>query len=173
MVKPLAVISKGVLDIIPPVITSKEKITNPLRVDTKSPKQHRKAVYKMALYFKRELDYDFVLYDYKSNEADDFHVAYLWIDPDCVDLSVEFRVPCIGATCFRLRKRKNAPSIWGMQWIWLHPYFRRKGFLTASWPKFKEEFPDFICEPPLSNSMISFLKKTDSLKLGADSHDEM
>ncbi len=46
-----------------------------------------------------------------------------------------------------------------MQWIWFHPYFRRQGLLTEAWPKFKEEFGNFCCEPPLSDAMETFLSK--------------
>jgi len=172
MLKPLAM-TRGVLDIKAPLITSKEKITNPRRVDTRSPKPHRKAVFQMALYFKREFKYDSLQYGYDGNETDELHVAYLWIHPDFINFSDEFRVPCIGATCFRWRKWKDTPPGWAMQWIWLHPYFRRKGLLKASWPKFKEEFPDFICESPLSESMISFLKKMGPSKLEREKGDRL
>lgn len=162
----------GVLDIKAPLITSKEPITNPFRVYRKSPIQHRKAVHDMALYFKREFNYDFPQYDYREEKPDELLAAYLWVHPDFIDFAVDFRIPCIGAACFRLRNRADAPSSWAMQWVWFHPYLRRKGLLAASWPHFNEGFPDFICEPPLSESMELFLKKVDPAKLGTETNEE-
>ncbi len=46
-----------------------------------------------------------------------------------------------------------------MQWVWLHPYMRRKGCLTRAWPIFAERFGQFDCEPPLSDAMQTFLEK--------------
>ena len=145
--------------IIPPVITSNRYyMDNPVRVTVGSCLQKRKAVYQMAVYFRREFGYDFVQYGYEGDEDDIKHVAFLWIplDHHC---SVYGNVPCVGATCFRWREWSNIPHGWAMQWIWMHPYFRGKGLLKSAWPKFKEEFGEFICEPPLSPAMELFLKK--------------
>jgi hypothetical protein len=158
MAKQLALMP-GSLDIISPLITTDELISNPLEVTYKSPKQHRKAVYKIAQYFKREFRYDFVQYGYNGNEKDELHCAFLWIDPECVELAVDFKVPCVGATCFRWRTTADDTPIWVMDWVWFHPYYRRRGLLTAAWPLFKERFKNFACEHPLSDPMKKFLHK--------------
>ncbi|MDA8084066.1 MAG: hypothetical protein M0024_10460 [Nitrospiraceae bacterium] len=160
MTKPLAM-QKGALDIIAPLISVNEPFTNPLEVTYKSAKQHRKAVYKIARFFKKEFQYDFVQYGYDGDEKDELHCAFLWIDPGTVELATEFRVPCVGATCFRWRSNADDSPLWVMDWIWIHPFYRRKGLLTAAWPQFRDRFKDFVCERPLSEAMKKFLLKND------------
>lgn len=156
--KPLAVI-QGTLDIVAPLVTAEDIRSTPLRVTNKSLKQHRDAVYKMAQYFRRELHYDFVQYGPEETESELSLVAFLWLAPDVRHLSNDFRVPAVGATCFRWREWQNHPAGWAMDWIWMHPYFRRRGLLSASWLNFRDEFGDFVCEQPISASMKHFLEK--------------
>ncbi|MEZ2301596.1 MAG: hypothetical protein ACM65K_25930 [Microcoleus sp.] len=141
------------IDIVCPLISG-NYLPNPIKVTTKSPKTYRKAVYRIAQFFRREFEYDFVQYGYEGEETDPNHVAFLWIHPEARGYSKEFKVPCIGACCFRLR-----PSGYGLQWIWLHPYLRRQGLLSDTWAKFITEFGNFHVEPPLSDPMKAFLKK--------------
>jgi hypothetical protein len=146
------------IDIITPLVwLDKMECNNPIRITHKSPKRYRKTVYKIACFFRREFEYDFVQYD--EDEDDPKHVAFLWLHPISMQLPNEkFRFPCIGATCFRYREWTDAPHGYVMQWIWFHPYWRQKGLLSKSWPNFTQEFGDFICEPPYSRAMIGFLK---------------
>jgi hypothetical protein len=140
-------------DIVCPLISGNH-LFNPIKVTAKSPKTYRKAVYRIAQFFRREFKYDFVQYGYEGEETDPNHVAFLWIEPEAQHFSKEFKVPCIGACCFRLR-----PSGYALQWIWLHPYLRRQGLLSNSWAKFINEFGNFHVETPLSDAMKAFLKK--------------
>jgi hypothetical protein len=140
-------------DIICPLISG-DDLFNPIRVTVKSPKSYRKAVYRIARFFKLEFNYDFVQYGYEGEDDDPNHVAFLWIHPEAIGYSKKFKVPCIGSCCFRLRK-----SSYALQWIWLHPYFRRHGLLSSAWPKFVDEFGKFKIEQPLSDGMKAFLKK--------------
>ncbi len=156
--KPLAVI-KGSLDIVAPLITAADTHCTPLRVTNKSPKQHRRAVYKMAQYFRRELRYDFVQYSPEEKEAESTLVAFLWLVPRFRHFTDEFSVPVIGATCFRWCEWQDYPAGWAMDWVWFHPYFRRQGLLSASWLKFRDEFSDFLCVQPISPPMKQFLEK--------------
>ena len=124
----------------------------PIPVNWKSPKPRRLAVYRMAQFFRREFHYDFVQYGYEGNESDDpHHAAYLWIPPHCI---ADWSAHCIGACCFR--KREDG-CMW-LQWIWIHPFFRRRGLLSAAWPKFKAAHGDFGLETPLSDAMQAFAK---------------
>lgn len=43
-----------------------------------------------------------------------------------------------------------------MQWVWIHPYYRREGLLSAAWPMFKERFGCFLVERPFSAAMLGF-----------------
>ena len=41
--------------------------------------------------------------------------------------------------------------------VWIHPFYRRKGYLTDLWPKLKARYGDFKVSQPNSN-MQAFLK---------------
>lgn len=158
MPKPL-VIRPESLDIVAPLISPKKAVRNPIRVTIDSPKQYRRAVFRIASFFRREFGYDFVQYGYDGNEEDEDHVAFLWVHPEAVGWARPFRVPCIGATVFRQRSAKNAlPPVYALQWVWFHPYWRRKGLLSSHWVALRQEFGDFECEPPLSPAMQKFLQ---------------
>jgi hypothetical protein len=121
----------------------------------------RRAVECIAYYFRRELGYDFLQYC-SLEMKDDGHRAYLWADPGT--LNDEFKMTVIGACCFRWRKWRDAPpdfpsESYGLQWIWLHPYQRRKGVLANSWPYFLARFDPFVPEGPHSPAMEAFLRK--------------
>lgn len=156
MTKPLLIVSE-LIDIKPPLISFKEeRLSNPVRVTVSSPKKYRRAVFKIAQFFKREFHYDFTQYGHDGNDDDEKHVAFLWIHPAGHDMP-DFHIPCVGATCFRWREWTDYPHEWAMQWIWFHPFFRRQGLLTAQWPHFKKEFGEFLCEPPISDAAQNFL----------------
>jgi hypothetical protein len=156
--KPLA-INPDSVNIVSPLIAPNKIESNPIRITHVSPMQYRKAVYRIACFFRREFEYDFVQYGDEGKEDDPKHVAFLWIHPEAEGCSRGFRIPCIGATCFRYRDRPDQPARYTMQWVWFHPYWRCKGLLSKSWPDFKQEFGDFICELPISEAMTKFLEK--------------
>jgi hypothetical protein len=83
-------------------------------------------------------------------DDDEKYLAYLWGEP------AEGRVAIYGGCCFRLREYKKE-SPYAMQWIWFHPYARRKGHLSTAWPYFRMRFGAFIVEPPYSDGMEAFL----------------
>jgi hypothetical protein len=43
----------------------------------------------------------------------------------------------VGACCFRDTKLAHiaTPVPWLLNWIWIHPFCRRKGLLTKAWPQ--------------------------------------
>ena len=59
--------------------------------------------------------------------ATHYQVAYLWC-PKNYGLP-GLRVHCIGAASFRKRRDTQV-----LAWVWIHPFFRRQGLLTAAWP---------------------------------------
>ncbi len=149
---PLAIRPETV-DIVSPLIRGRN-LPPCLRVDIHSPLMQRRAVYRLAAFCQRELEFGSIQYGYDGREADPSHVAYLWVHPEAVFMPGVFRVPCVGATCFRLRDEG-----WAMQWVWLHPYYRRQGLLSHSWPEFVQEFGTFAVEGPHSVAMKGFLTK--------------
>ncbi|GET40077.1 hypothetical protein [Microseira wollei] len=146
-------IRREAVDIVCPLIRG-DYLFNPIEVTIKSPKSYRKAVYRIAQFFRREFDYDFAQYGYEGEENDPDCVAFLWIHPEAGARGKEFQVPCIGACCFRLRQ-----SGYALQWIWIHPYFRRQGLLSEAWTKFRDRFGEFDVDRPLSDAMKAFLNK--------------
>jgi hypothetical protein len=129
-------------------------------VTTASPRQLREAVECHAYYFRREFGYTIVQYS-SLETGDDGHRAYLWTDPTCLN---DGKQTVCGACCFRFRRWSNAPKdfpdeSYALQWIWLHPYLRRKGLLTKAWPYFLKRFHPFVPEGPFSPAMEAFLRK--------------
>jgi hypothetical protein len=122
--------------------------STPQSVTTTSPIRYRRAVWRLATYFRREFGYDFVQYGHEGHEDDATARAFLWFGRNVV----------IGACCFRWREWTDAPAGWAMQWIWLHPYSRSCGYLTRAWPYFRARFGDFHVERPLSRAMAGFLE---------------
>lgn len=114
----------------------------------------RREVERFAIYFRREFRYDFQQFEAtertKPNEKP--YTAYLFTGgaQSCV---------WVGACCFRWREYSGYDPRWGMQWMWLHPYYRGQGILTRVWGKFHELHGNFFCEPPFSPAMNSFLLK--------------
>jgi hypothetical protein len=119
-------------------------------VTAKSNMALRVAVDNCAGYFLREHDY---MRQFDRFDDDEKYRAYLWGEP------AEGRVAIYGACCFRFREYKNG-SAYALQWIWLHPYARRKGHLSAAWPYFRKRFGfgAFIAEPPYTEGMKAFLE---------------
>jgi hypothetical protein len=52
---------------------------------------------------------------------------------------------------------EKAPR-WSLRWIWLHPYYRRKGVLSEHWSYFTETYGEFHLAKPLSNPIQNFLR---------------
>jgi len=75
-------------------------------------------------------------YGDEDKEDDPSHLAFLLIHPETEGGS-RFRIPCIGASCFRFHERTDHPVDYSLQWVWFHPYWRRRGLLSNSWPGFK------------------------------------
>jgi GNAT superfamily N-acetyltransferase len=156
--KRMLAIRKECTDIICPLIRGGLVKCLVTRVTMASPLPLRKAVWRHAQFFRREFHFDFEQYGYEGRETNPNHVAFLWIHPESVGMDDDWLAPIIGACCFRLREGDER-AYWALQWIWMHPFFRRRGLLQIAWPDFCKEFGGFICEPPLSDAMKAFLAK--------------
>lgn len=93
---------------------------------------------------------------YNANSIDPNTKAHLF----SYDFDVG-RSRAIGATCFRWREWSNHEPTFCLEWVWLHPYFRRQGILTRSWSAYRAEYGDFAIGPPISRGMLDFLIKVD------------
>jgi hypothetical protein len=115
------------------------------------------ALERIAYYFRREFHYDFVQFSSHPGEiAEGGYVGFLWRGNRH---SRDMRSVLTGGCCFRWREYSDAPAGWALQWIWFHPYERRRGNLTQAWPYFQSRFGDFHVEGPFSPAMVAFLRK--------------
>lgn len=122
----------------------------------------QEAVYKLALYAKREMRFDFTPWGVREDiDPNPGHQAnaFLWLSGDAITFT---SVLAIGAVCFRWRE-EDAPLGWAMRWAWMHPYERGCGNLSGAWPFFRHVYGDFVVERPLSRAMEGFLKKQSDL----------
>jgi len=115
-------------------------------VNVGSPEPLQTAVFHCNTFLIREFDFK-RQYDWMDDDPN--HIAYLWGEP--VAARDANAVAVFGACCFRQRGLTHA-----MQWIWLHPYARRRGHLTAAWNYFRTRFGPFLVEPPYSTAMEHF-----------------
>lgn len=127
-----------------------------VRVTTTSPAWQHREMYERARAFRREFKYDFTQWGSATGDDDAMVQGFLFVLPDA-------RIA--GACSFRWREWSNAPSRWGLQWIWFAPGHRRSGLLRTFWPSFREEFGDFLVESPVSDAMMAFLASTGDLRL--------
>lgn len=124
-----------------------------VRVDSLSPKSHRKAVYEFARYFRMEEGYDFTQYGYDGEEDDPTCRAYLFVAKDSHRSGVAF-----GAACFRERDGLNGGRWQELCWVWIHPFNRKRGCLKSALPVFRMEHGNFFPDTPWSPAMQQFVK---------------
>lgn len=114
-----------------------------------------KALEQFGKYFRSEFDYDFSPYTVSENlqKGDERIQSFLFFNPhEAYDIVAR----PIGACGFLLQ---DGYEHWVMNWVWMHPYARRKGHLTKAWPYFLQRYKEFRILTPISNSMDLFLKK--------------
>jgi hypothetical protein len=126
-------------------VVTKHQTPEPQPVLAASPVALRRAVETLAYYFKREFGYDFVSYHHESTAVVE---AWLWTKHD-----IE-RAYGIGYTVFY-----RDEDGWRLATVWLHPYVRREGLLTAAWPTFQARYGSFWVETPWSPAMDAFLRR--------------
>lgn len=118
----------------------------------------RRPIVDAARLFRREFDYNFVLYS-EVEDGDARDRAITWVKHRWVDTRSGSRRAgtLIGAASFRWRCFADAPEGYALQWVWFHPSWRRAGLLRACWPTLRFRFGDFAVERPLSSAMQGFL----------------
>lgn len=123
---------------------------DPVLVCIDSPEHYRKNVERFARYFLREMQYDFIQFEATENI---FQPNYKPYNAYLFHNKQQF----LGACCFRFDE--SATQCWCLDWVWLHPFARRKGYLSKSWPCFYEKYGSFNISRPLSDGMEKFLVK--------------
>ncbi len=131
----------------PRLLHALEKDLDAAWVDFTAPKWKRAAMYERARQFRREFDYGLIQWDEperREAEAVGFLFSY-----------VEGRI--VGACAFR--PEWSGATTWRLDWVWICPSERRKGYLARQWDRFAQRFGRFEIEPPVSPSMAAFLGK--------------
>jgi hypothetical protein len=109
---------------------------------------------KFALNLKREEHYDFPLFDVAGTGHD--VAAFLlgcggmWVGACALKTHGVFRPD-----------GTQLPPL--LQWVWIHPYFRRQGLFTKAWADLEKTHGELVGLGPLSSAMSSF-----TLKYGVD-----
>jgi hypothetical protein len=103
-------------------------------------------------YLLREFDF---ARQYDRHDDDRERIAYLWVDTTTLDDAG--RLSVFGACCFRNRHYTDHEHPFALQWVWFHPYARRRGHLATAWPYFERRFGLFMVEGPYSSAMRRFL----------------
>ena len=132
-----------------------------IEVDKQSKKELFEEVYKLAKYFKEELNYDSVPFCPYGDLREEYK-ALLFTEEAYDEFAEPMPYRIYGACSFGIQKFTKAPNCWVLKWIWLHPFFRNRGNLKKNWHKLEEKFGDFLIESPISSDMNSFLKNINS-----------
>ena len=121
-------------------------------VTTRSSKQLRLHVERFARYFLREMNAGGLPFEASESELfSDFvpYKAFLFTSQGRY----------VGAACFRYREDQDPMVPWLFQWLWLHPFCRRRGVLTATWTELKTQVGEFRYSQPISLNMQAFLRE--------------
>ena len=133
-----------------------------LPVSKKTPIKAREALELIAIYFRREEGYDFVLYSRYEHRGLEEHDPrdrfFLFVKKDGWGPE---KYIALGGVVFRWRKftNGNPKGELALQWVWLHPFIRNCGFFSKYWEIFKSMYGDFYVEPPLSKAMSHLVDK--------------
>lgn len=126
-------------------------------IDIRSPQWQREACVQLRRYQSRECD------DGMSMDAS----SECWVKVECRAFSEKIykpdgrmRMGLIGAVGFeRDVVFEDGRKLNVMQFAWLHPFCRNKGFVKSAWPEFIRRFGKFYVSTPRSPSMQALLKQ--------------
>ena len=155
---------KGYYSLDPPVSTDLADHPSPLLVVPESPKKFREFVEFFAYCFKREFHFDFVPFEASQRPGSPGYMpyeVYLFHETahDLMEADKPTKHRCIGVCGFRWTEWTDVPPSWSCQWVWFHPYFRGRGYLSKAWPQFQEKYGKFHIQEPVSPAMQVFLRK--------------
>ena len=126
--------------------------TSPTLVLPTSPVRHREHVECFARYFLREMHFDSIQFDATETPSSPGFVRYeahLFHNGDYF----------VGSSCFRWIEWKDAPPSWSLDWVWIHPFVRRRGHFAKAWPQFEQKYGRFHLARPFSCGIEIFLRK--------------
>ena len=137
-------------------------INNILEIDKQSDIELHEEVYKIAKYFKEELNYDSIPYSKYGILSKEFKVVLF--TEEALDGYKKDTMPyrIYGGCLFSKMKFTEDDDYWALEWIWIHPFFRNRGNLKKNWSQLEKSFGNFIIKIPISNDMKSFLEYIES-----------
>jgi hypothetical protein len=135
---------------------------NLIIVDNKSDIDFREEVFKIAEYFKRELNYDKVPYSSFGIKGVEHKALLFTVDADDQYKAGLMPYRIFGSCCFTKINFPEDKDYWVLEWIWLHPFFRNRGNLKKYWVYLEKNFDDFLVREPVSNDMKKFLEHAES-----------
>lgn len=121
-------------------------------VSVQSSKLLRANVERFARYFLREMHTGGIQFEAAETETSQGYVpykAYLFAR----------EANFVGAACFRFRDDQDVVVPWLFDWLWIHPFCRRKGVLSRSWSEINAQVGKFRLAQPVSLHMQNFLGK--------------
>jgi len=138
-----------------------EKFTsynNIMQIDKQSDINLHKEVYKIAEYFKEELNYDSVPFSPIGQLSKEYKV--LLFTEEALDKYKTDPMPyrIYGSCLFSKMKFTKDDDTWALEWIWFHPFFRNRGKLKKNWTELEKDFGNFVIKTPVSNDMKAFLE---------------
>lgn len=115
----------------------------------------------MRSIFKKEFNFDFI--QYEANEhlyAENMYSGLLFSEFAHDKLEDDKPSPyrLFGGGCFMWREFKDHEPTWVLDWVWFHPFYRHRGYLSKHWEFLRQDYGDFLVEKPLSADMVKFLE---------------
>jgi len=131
---------------------------NTVTINKQSDSELHEEVFKIAKYFKEELDYDSIPYSQLGFIPKEDKV--LLFTEEALDVYKTKPMPhrIYGACYFKRMKFSKGEDYWALEWIWLHPFFRNRGNLKKHWTNLEEKFGAFLIKEPVSHDMTAFLE---------------
>ncbi len=135
---------------------------NIIQIDKHSDIDLHEEVYKIAEYFKEELNYDRVPFS-PNGQLSEKYIVLLFTEEALDKYKTEPMPYRIYGACFfnRMIFTKD-DDYWALEWIWFHPFFRNRGNLKKNWNELEETFDNFIIKKPISSDMKTFLENINS-----------
>jgi hypothetical protein len=135
---------------------------NLIIVDKKSDIDLHREVFKIAKYFSEDLNYN-TIPPYPPLGIKNTEDIALLFTAEAIDLDktepMSYRI--FGSCLFSRQHFTNDKDCWALEWIWFHPFYRKKGNLQKYWAYLELNFGDFLIMDPDSNDMVVFLDRID------------
>ena len=125
-------------------------------VTANSPEHVLAAVHQLALYFRREMRFDFPQFFDPTEATDEAFRRQPW---EAWLIPGSPRVDSIRPLVFGAGVFHQYESGWCLDWVWVHPFLRGKGVLRSAWREWTDRYGDFQLSKPISPAMPKFVAR--------------